>query len=446
MKLKIINIILIIFVCTNSIFAARAKTKQLFDVVNKEFNGKNALADVKSRSVFDFEIKQGRNNNQQGHDGNKNLFETLSFSQVKEKNLGRTEGKKNNNNNSMSLFAAMENKKLSSSSSTSVKVLTNNKSATKTNLSIKSLFDSSNLNKNQATNTKACTSTTIKNEIKNQTNKSNSNSEIKNSSSASKSKSKEEIQNLKLKKQSNQNEKEIKKLKSKINVLLQFNEKLMKKIEKISKSKDKKTEEEVVSFIQKYDQDVHTLKQNIEINKNLVSEKVTRKEEEIKKLFDQTSTDFSKLQSTMGNIQEKVNKIKSYGDKKISELKTNFSVKDLHVQDKLEVGGISVSKKITAKSIDLGGIKLDSNEIIFNDENAKIVVGSNVTTIGSIIKMGEKLDKMIEMCGENFERCRKISDSALEEQKKMQETILENLRELREETSEILNSRHKKFR
>jgi len=120
-------------------------------------------------------------------------------------------------------------------------------------------------------------------------------------------------------------------------------------------------------------------------------------------------------------------------------------LKDLKVKNRLNVDGIAFINKVNAKSIDLGNIKLDSNQITFLDENSKIVIGNEVTSIGSIVKNMGALNRLINKCGENFEKCKPISEDLIREQTSKQIEILENLKKLRGETTQVLN-RHRKLR
>jgi hypothetical protein len=243
------------------------------------------------------------------------------------------------------------------------------------------------------------------------------------------------------------NESEINELKKKVNSLLEMNSKLMRRLNRQEKenAKKKKFKNNVVSFIHKYDKDVTSLKENIENSQNLVENKLTEKDEELKKLYQSTSKNFEELQGRVEKVHHKLNKLQMTERKQIEKLHTNLELQDIAVGEKLEVQGLAFLNAINAKSIDLGNIRLDSNGVIFKNENTKLIVGKEVYTIGQLLNSMKKFNILMEKCGPDFGNCKPVSQQFLQDQAAKQEAILNSLKKLRSETTEIL-SRHRKSR
>lgn len=398
---------------------SKLKTGQLFDLVNKDLGGNSHVRpkmNANNKSLFDFAGDKHQNKNNNFGKSNKNLFETLNFSQLKEKEKVST--KKANT----SLFSSIQSQSQSQSQ-------TNNANT--------------NLEKSDSTAVSQKNTNTSNSSLTNS--KSTTNNMTVNSKSKSRSKSKSEA---KYQKNLAKNQKEIDKLKKKVTVLLQMNEKLMNKIKKSESShnKSKKFNKNVVNFIQKYDSDVNTLKKNIESSKTLVENKITQKDMEFKKLYEDTNQQFGNLQNQIVDVGKKVNQIENEEEKKINQLHSNFSLKNLKVDDKLNVEGIAFINKVNAKGIDLGNIKLEPEQITFLNEKSKITVGKDSTSIGDVLNSVNAFRSLVAKCGENLEKCQPASEDLLKEQASKQEEILNRLKKLRNETTQILRKKHKKFR
>jgi hypothetical protein len=485
MKLKFL---LLLGLClTGLALSTKSKSKQLFDVVSKEIDTSSKMRahpqHPQTKSIFDIP------NQSKPQKPSKNLFDALNFSQVKEKTLGKTASK---NNEGMSLFSAFENKsasKVNSKSSVNMELysansnkvnsqvqsgvaVTNNK-----NLNLKSNLQSQNTSANQNKN-----SVSSKNKSKSQNKKTHAKNKnkLKHSSRKNKSNSKSITKNKKThhkkshsqkNKNSSQstnknsastqkktfikiggslnseskNESELKKLKRDVASLLEMNHKLLKKLKKTDEVNKKKRrfKKNVVSFIQKYDKDVSTLKKNIESSKDFVEHKIVQKNEEFQKLYESTEKNFEQLQVQVKDVQSKISQLETEETKKLAELHSNFSIKDLNINNKLDVEGISFMNKLSAKSLDVGNIKIDTQGVNFSNENVKLIVGKEMITVGQLLNNLASFRKLINICGENFEKCKPVTDEILRDQAAKQQAILDSLKKLRQETTQVL-SRHRR--
>lgn len=476
MKLKII---LVLGLCLSGLALSTSSTsKQLFDVVSKEIDSSSKLKvqpqPSKSKSIFDMPIEY------KPQKPSKNLFDTLNFNQVKEKTLGKSLA--NKNNEGMSLFSSFQNNsqnksqnKVNNNNKSSVRIQLNSKNNNQVNSQLQSRVEtknsnkfslnsnlrlkntSTNLNNNLSKSQKKIRSKSLnkikkyrlgnkkrKSKYKNSKNKKLKNKKSKNKSTAS-TRNKSYIKIGGSLNSESKNELELKKLKRDVASLLEMNQKLFKKMKKTDQVNKKKTKfkKNVVSFIEKYDKDVSNLKKNIESSKDFVENKIVQKNEEFQKLYDSTEKNFEQLQVQVKDVQSKINMLETEETKKLAELHSNFSIKDLNINNKLDVEGISFMNKLSAKSLDIGNIKIDEHGINFSNENVKLIVGKQIITVGQLLNNLASFRKLINICGESFEKCKPVTDEILKDQAAKQHAILESLKKLRQETTQVL-TRHRR--
>jgi len=481
MKLKII---LFLGLCLCGLALSTSSTsKQLFDVVSKEIDSSSKIKvqpqPSKSKSIFDMPIES------KPQKPSKNLFDTLNFNQVKEKTLGKSLAEKNNEG--MSLFSSFQNKsqnksqnKVNNNNKSSVRMQLNLKNNNQVNSQLQSRVETKNSNKlNLNSNLRLKNSSTnLNNNLSSSQNKirskslnnikknrlGNKKSKSMNKNSKNKKSKNKKSKNKKFKNKStastrkksyikiggslnseSKNELELKKLKRDVASLLEMNQKLFKKMKKTDKVNKKKTKfkKNVVSFIEKYDKDVSNLKKNIESSKDFVENKIVQKNEEFQKLYDSTEKNFEQLQVQVKDVQSKINMLETEETKKLAELHSNFSIKDLNINNKLDVEGISFMNKLSAKSLDIGNIKIDEHGINFSNENVKLIVGKEIITVGQLLNNLASFRKLINICGESFEKCKPVTDEILKDQAAKQHAILESLKKLRQETTQVL-TRHRR--
>ena len=99
--------------------------------------------------------------------------------------------------------------------------------------------------------------------------------------------------------------------------------------------------------------------------------------------------------------------------------------------------------KLSAKSLDIGNIKIDEHGINFSNENVKLIVGKEIITVGQLLNNLASFRKLINICGESFEKCKPVTDEILKDQAAKQHAILESLKKLRQETTQVL-TRHRR--
>lgn len=357
---------------------ASAQNKQLFEVLNKEISDKQV-----ARKVTNVEP------NKEAKNSSKHLFDDINFNQIKE-----TAKAQKSESGMVSLFSALKN----GSKDTAVK-----------------------------TEAKVQSEPLIKTDQK-------ENSKAKIS----------ERNNKIVERRLNKDEKELKSLKSQFTVLMQKNENLLKKFKNQKKAKKNKKSKrsKIVNFIQKYDNDVKDLQQNVDNNKNVVQTEIVQNEEELEKLYSSTYNNYNSLQNELKTVDNKLSAIEDEQNHDMSKIKTNFATKRMSVKNNLNVGGVALVDKVTTNSIDLGSIKLDSNGITINDDSVKINANGASVDVKTIMKAMKNYSRLVEKCGEDLSLCNPISREAQEENKHREEIILDSLKSLRRQVSTILDNKY----
>jgi len=239
------------------------------------------------------------------------------------------------------------------------------------------------------------------------------------------------------------NQKEIGILKTDISSLLQMNEKLVKKL-KTNLKPQKQFKDEMINFIEKFNSDVTELKDNIHNSKHVIQSKIKHKDDELKHIIQKTTHNINQLQMKVEKVNQNLSEMQIEEQKKLADMQKNLTLKSLSIGNRLDVNGIAFSNKMSSKEIDIGkNIHLSNEGLIFDDENAQMIVGKNGMTLGNLMKNLILFNSVMRRCGENFENCRTVPENVLKEQIGRQKEILNHLIALRHETEEILNRRER---
>merc|ERR1712151_1144445 len=103
------------------------------------------------------------------------------------------------------------------------------------------------------------------------------------------------------------------------------------------------------------------------------------------------------------------------------------------INQKLNVDGIIYSKKLNTKGINLPNIQITPQGIKVTGDT-KIQTGNSEISFENILNKLSYVDKLMKICGKNFERCKALSDEELKKESIKQNMILMNLKKLRSES------------
>lgn len=232
-----------------------------------------------------------------------------------------------------------------------------------------------------------------------------------------------------------ENEKAINDLEKQIESLSETNNDLMKKIKVITKNSRGKIEfkQELDSFMRKYYQDISNLKNDISFNQNLVNKNLNQNDQEFQNIYDKTSNSLNTLQQKVLEINNVILKLKSKETKKLNEIHFNLNMKNLSIEDKLNVIGRSFVNKINTNKIDSGKIQIESDSIVIG-EKSKLIIGKDSFNIDSFMKSLKSFTNIFQKCGQNFIKCKVVPQKELKEHQMRQKQIVEKMKKLREVT------------
>ena len=236
---------------------------------------------------------------------------------------------------------------------------------------------------------------------------------------------------------------EIKKLQKQVTTLIQMNERLMKRMQTDNKShKDSnRNHKDILNFLQTHENEIESIK-DVNHNERLMENKLSKKDQEIKRLYAQTQQFYGDLDNKFKKVNNQVHQLKAEEKKNLQDLSTN----NITVKDSLDVVGETNLNNINAKEIDLGKLLLAANQISFQDDNATIKLGRESISVSEMFNSLKSIRKLLEMCGENFEKCIRKEEELHEKQFAQQKDILESLRILKGQTAEILSNHKKRIR
>ncbi len=305
-------------------------------------------------------------------------------------------------------------------------------------LQSKNIFDSINFNemKEKKVENENANKNTNKN-MNTNTNR-NENSGTNNSKNEAKLALKNKLKNKKYLK-------EIENLKSKINYLISSNKRLTKKVVNYESKKIHKLDDNVISFIDKYDEKVDSLKNKLKVDKKNIENFLTEKEDLLDEKYSEASQKFTELKSNIKNLNNQVTEITKNQNEIDQKIKDGLEIDKLKVDNNIDIKGVLYSKKLSAKELNLNSIKIDSSKLKINS-NTKLQIGNQIYNLDNFINNLNYISKLSDYCGEEFSKCKIISKENLIEQKQKQENILENLKKLRTDANLIIYKKHKKSR
>jgi uncharacterized protein YukE len=233
---------------------------------------------------------------------------------------------------------------------------------------------------------------------------------------------------------------QINELKKEVQMLMQTNEKLIKasKLRVSPKHRGK----DMISFLQKHDQDVANINQKLASSQEQVKAELGKKDQEFKKLYDQATKKVSQIQNKVDTVNKKLEHIKDENIDKYEGLKNNMEVTNINVKGDL-TANIADIKHLKSDSIELPGIKISNGQIAL--KNSMVSVDGETVDLGELVNDYQLFHNFLKKCGNNFENCKPIPQQVLDEQEKTQKAILDNLMKLRQHTYETLNAKKKSF-
>lgn len=254
-------------------------------------------------------------------------------------------------------------------------------------------------------------------------------------------KSKEKIKNDKNDKDSESAiEKEIDKLKEQVKNLIEMNDALVKRLEKIvdKKYENKIDPKNILSFVQKYEGKFRDIDSKLKDEKEALSFNLNKKEKSLKNLFENTNLNFKEIKSRVKNLNEKITEIKEKQIEKEEALKTGFEGDKLTIENDLNVKGVTYSKKVETKQINIENLEIKDN-VLKVVENTRLVIGSESFNFSEVSRLLKYVNTIQAHCGDNFEFCKVVPVEKKNEIEEKQMHIVENLKKLRSDSTHFFD-------
>jgi hypothetical protein len=395
MKFRISFLILITISLVSQSFSQNSMS--IFGKLNKD-NTKN------KQSIFGPSFKSLFENNKTS----KSIFgDNIIFNQIKDK---VSNGKTN-----IALKSLFGSNKIESTDKVKESLFASNnheKSLFASNNQQKSLFASNNSSKNQISS--------------NTSNKSDKQIiKKKPKKSPQKSKQKNQTKNKK-----NSNNKTITRLRNKVTILMQMNEKINSLIKanlKLNK-KNKKTGEDLMSFIEQSENKVEKIKEKIKTNQNSLNEKLTDKENEFNKIYESAHTNFNALEAKLENMNKLFDEVKTNQNKIFDDIKEKVFLDKLKILKKLNVDGNAIiNGKVNTKGLDVNTIRIEDNNIIFDNENSRLILGSNILHLKELLENIKYVENFSKKCGDDFSNCKIITEKDIKIRQAKDDKILNEI-------------------
>jgi len=232
-------------------------------------------------------------------------------------------------------------------------------------------------------------------------------------------------------------------LTDKIQKLIQADNKIKSDVEKYKALKNEKDEitDNIKNYVHKYEGKINSIKSTILDQSDHLHETVEQKAEGIHEIYKGVVGDYTRLQTEVDILREKLSNIKQLEDDRFAQMRKSLVLDDISVKNKLDVNGVAYINKLNTDSIDFGNLRIDSDHLAFNNESAKIMVGNEVITAKEFFDVISTMRYFKKKCGDNLENCRPIDSQYLKKQEKKEIEILENLQSLRKTTNEYLSKR-----
>jgi hypothetical protein len=239
-----------------------------------------------------------------------------------------------------------------------------------------------------------------------------------------------------------ENCKEVKAMEETITSLIEMNNKIMKRLKQLEKSKHPK---EIVSFLQKHENEVNKLNNKLEKTNHNVKTEIEQKGEELRSFLNQSDSKYEELKNRLDSIDKEVTHNTHNYANAIRKLEQDLNT----VQTNTQILNARVANidKIKTNQVDLYGIKINGDTIAINNPNLKITYDGREISVQEIMEGYNSFQALQRLCGDNFERCHPIPEEEFKGEFEKQDMILDNLKKLKQKANTIIDqSKKRKFR
>lgn len=237
---------------------------------------------------------------------------------------------------------------------------------------------------------------------------------------------------------------EIDKLKSKVMNLMTINKQLMEELDKKRKIKKISLElsDDLINLIETHQSPIVEFEQNLKKTQTKSAGKLKKKETELQQAYGEVRKNLDVLVGNLDNTYTALKEVKSDENLMKGELKKNYITDSFSVLNNAQIEGSTSAYIVNAESLDVGNIKVDLEKIMIANPQTEIIVGSEILSVKELVENLDVLEKLKARCGENLQNCVQYNEEHFENDMRRQNDIIEELKVLRKNTNEII---HRKY-
>jgi hypothetical protein len=237
--------------------------------------------------------------------------------------------------------------------------------------------------------------------------------------------------------------KTLKQLKEKFAVLMEINSSLKSKISdtKALNKKHETFESNILNSIHKNELNINRYNTDLEAKIGLLKVKLSDKEENLVNLQHSINMKYEKLKNKFEKLKQNLNHTKQTHERNIKQIEENLSLKEFKVWKKIDVDNTIKAEQISAKSLEVGGFKIEYDKILFYNNNAKFVIGTEIIDLKDLLKSLASFNKIENKCGNELSKCKVLTKEEIDFNNKKQEEMLNDIIYLRKEANKLLHSK-----
>jgi len=231
---------------------------------------------------------------------------------------------------------------------------------------------------------------------------------------------------------------EVDKLKSQVKNLIEMNDALVKRLEKIDiKKHESKIDKNISSFMQKYESKVKDIDSKLKDEAKAISADLYKKLKSYKKTNENTNINFNEIKSHVKSLNEKINEIEKKRKENDYALKTGFDGDSLTVENNVNVKGLIHTHKLFTKEINLQNV-LITEKLLKVKEDTRLEIGSESFDFSEVAKLLGYVDTIKAQCGEDLQLCSVVNKEEKSEIEEKKKRIVDNLKSLKVNTNRVL--------
>lgn len=246
----------------------------------------------------------------------------------------------------------------------------------------------------------------------------------------------------KLSKKVEDDEKIIDTLKSEISSILNKNKDLSSEINNLFLKNEKvKSEDEIINKKLNNEQEsIESLKKVVEQSKGMLKNELNEENKKISTHDKNDKINIVEINKDIESLDKNTRAAFSLEEHKLNELKTKVKTHSLIAND-IAVENANVSNLKLKHALDINSkVKITENSLNVSN-NFEIHIGNEKINLKELIENNKIIKKLTEKCGKSLENCKIVSNDVFQGTKEREDKILSNLKEIKSSTDELAKNR-----